>query len=351
MVANNPNVKSIVLFNESKSFKDSLWDYDWNFRHLDLILKGLQAEDPTKDFYMFQGPPFVLEKKEKRNEGNDGGEAEKCPKTETCPTLVIIKVPRGETPPEFVLKSDPEMLTEDVIPFEDFGVTWKFFSPRQYDNRVFALKQIHGKLSAVDLKVTKLWTLKGEALNREDNGDLKLTKAVFDFKKSDGETLRGCYDKSLSQCTHICLMNNMVMKDEHGESIPDEDGDVQVDMEELGRLKNNTSMAFKEGRCEREKQITMLREKNPTFDTLSAVKVFPQNEAVCDHFLMTARAYKAKLSMNDFFMPAKLEESAQTSPFRKVGYINEWYETAEKVVPDPDKILTEVLAEVLDAEP
>ena len=62
---------------------------------------------------------------------------------------------------------------------------------------------------------------------------------------------------------------------------------------------------------------------------------------------MTARAYKASLSMNHFFMPAKLEESAQTSPFRKVGYINEWYGTAEKVVPDPDEILAEVL---LDAE-
>ena len=70
---------------------------------------------------------------------------------------------------------------------------------------------------------------------------------------------------------------------------------------------------------------------------------------------MRAREYKALLSMKKWFTPAKVEELAQTSPFRKLGYINEWYGTAEKVVQDTDKILAEINVpdpnKVLDSVP
>jgi hypothetical protein len=114
------------------------------------------------------------------------------------------------------------------------------------------------------------------------------------------------------------------MKNEHGKSILDENDEVQIDMEEFRRLKAKISMAFEEARRERETQITLLSEQFPTFATHSAVKVFPQNEAFSDYFLMRAREYEALLSMKKWFTPAKLEELAQTSPFCKLGYINEW---------------------------
>ena len=49
---------------------------------------------------------------------------------------------------------------------------------------------MYGKLSVCDLEFTKVWTLQGDALSHKDNGHLNLTKAVFDFKKSNGETFR-----------------------------------------------------------------------------------------------------------------------------------------------------------------
>ena len=78
----------------------------------------------------------------------------------------------------------------------------------------------------------------------------------------------------MSQYSHICLLNNMVMKDEHGKLILDENDEVQIDMKEFRRLKAKISMSLEETHREREKQITLLSEKFPTFATHSAVKVF-----------------------------------------------------------------------------
>ena len=323
----NPNVNSIVLLGESESFTKNLLSKSWDFLHLDSTLEELKTQNPEKDFYLFQGPAFVFD--DKANEDGEAG---------MCPTLGVILVPHGETPPEFVLRYDPEKLIEEVVSFQDFGVEWKTFSSRRYGEKVFALKKRHGKLRVHDLNVTKLWTLQGDALSRKDNGDLALTKAVFKFKKPNGETIHEWYVKDMSTYTDICRMHGMVLKDKDGNPLVGEDEHPLADPELLESLKEEVRKGFKESRIEREEQITMLQALYPSFASHSVIKVFPKDEAVLEFFRKKALSHKELLE-SSFFAEERKQEIAEEGPFPKLGYINEWYGTAQSIIPDPMKVL------------
>ena len=335
-IPDNPNWKQIVLFGESAAKAKELRSQSWDFLHLKPTLEQLHAEQPEKDLYLFQGPPFLF-----KHVGEEG-----TAQADTCPTLAIVIVPRGETPPEFVVMYNPKEMTETVIPFEDFGVEWKSFQPRKFGENVYALKQKLGVLNTLDLGLTKLWTLPEDKLRRKDNGTnvLDVTKAVFEFRKPDGGIIREWYDKEMSTFTNICLMHDLVLKDENGKPILDEYDEKKADPEQLQALKRSIKCAFEAVRTEREDQIHMLNQNHPSFATNSVVKVFPQNKVVLDYFRDCACAREAvydffnpKGEIVSFFTAEKQQELDSESPFTKVGYISEWYGTAGAMVPDPNE--------------
>jgi len=329
-ISGNPNWNQIVLFGESAANARELRSQPWDFCHLQAKLEQIKDKQPDKDLYLVQGPPFLF--KQADDEGDDEGVAQ----ADTCPTLVIVIVPHGETPPEFVVMCNPEEMTETVIPFEDFGVEWKRFQPRTFGNNVYALKQKQGVINTNDLELTKLWTLPEDKLRRKDDGTdvLDVKKAVFEFHKPDGEIIREWYDKGMSTYSNICSMHGLVVKDENGEPIKDDYGDVKYDPEQFQALKTSIKYAFDAVRTEREDQIRMLNQKHPSFATNSLVKVFPQDKVVLDYFHACARSREAD-SSNSFFEMKK--ESASESPFATLGYISEWYGTAGTIVPDPNE--------------
>ena len=266
----------------------------------------------------------------------DGGEG--MTQADTCLPLVVVIVPHGETPPEFVVMCNPEELTEEVIPFEDFGVEWRTFQPRKFGENVYTLKQKQGVINTSDLELTKLWTLQGDALLRKDNGALDVKKAVFEFQKPDGKIIREWYvkGKSTSTFTAICHMHDMVEKDKNGEPIRNEYGDLQSDPEQFQALKRCIKLAFEAVRTKREDQIVMLNQNHPYFATNLVVKVFPQNKVVLNYFSDCARSREVD-SSSSFFTAEMHQERASKSPLGKIGYISKWYRTAGIVVPHPSK--------------
>lgn len=316
---NNPNWQSIVTLNENSDVAKDLrtGKNKWDFSHLQKMLEIEAHQHEDSDFFLFGTSPYIY----CSSTGNN----------DVCPTIGILRAPRGETPPQFVQLINPKDATEEIVSFSEFGIEWKLFGIREFGYRVYALKQIWGTIDSKILERAKLWNLMGQALQRKENGELDIQKANFEYQKPNGEWICEVYLKGMSQYSNICKMHNMVMKDDQGDDKLDEEtGDIQVDQELLSGLKQAIKKGFVAARNEREEQIAMLEKGFPSFASIQSMKVFPQNEVIRECFRNRSET-EAALATSEFF-----NHPPPTAGNNNIGYINESYGTVSRIFPGPN---------------
>jgi len=314
-IDNNPNWGSIVNLNENPDLAKKLRQNEWDFSHLRGILETLAGQHPKSLFFLIGTSPFIY--------GATG--------KELCPTLGILIAPEGETPPQFVQVINPEDATEAIISFSEFGLAWNSFGRREFGDRVFALRQLHGTIDPKKIGRAKLWNLMKDALKRKVNGELDIQKANFEFQKPNGKWIREPYVKKMSQYSNICKMHDLVQKDDRdGPKLDDESNDILVDPRLMSQLKQAIKTGFDAARSEREEQITMLKHHHPSFAAIQCVKVFPRNKAILESFQNRTETAKSNARNTFFKCPPP------TAGNDNIGYINESYGTAMQIYPDPN---------------
>ena len=245
------NWQCLVALNEEPNVAIKLRQSSWDFQRVAAILEDTKTKSPGRDIFVVAGPPIML------------------PSKELCPTICILKVPKGQEPPTYVLRKNPADHQDDsVIPFKDLGLAWRPYGNRQLGEGVFALK---ANKPNQDLSAYKLWTISSKDMKRKDNGDLdiKIANYCYQYNDNDGNAavLEEVYSKDFSEISGILAMNEL------------------DDSEHYNDLRAAIGEGFAAARRKMEDRIDMLREKFPSHCDYDMVKIFPLNtfdEATCN---------------------------------------------------------------------
>lgn len=224
---------------------------NWNFQHVADIIEDTKKKFPGRDLFVVAGPPIILSS------------------NELCPSICILKVPKGQEPPTYVLRKNPADHQDDsVVPFKDLGLAWRPYGNRKLGEGVFALKT---NKPNQDLSAYKLWTISSKDMERKDNGDLDIQIANYCYRYNDKDdndaVLEEVYSEDFSDISDILAMHELD-SDEHRED-----------------LRAAIGEGFAAARLKMEDRIDMLREKFPSHCDYDMVKIFPLNtfdEATCN---------------------------------------------------------------------